>query len=133
MIGTMNPRTRLKGLRLLLVEDEALVAMLVQDIISDAGAIVVCAAPNVDEAISVLDTESVDGAILDVNLSGELVDPVADELIARNIPFMFLTGYGRSGISDRFPDAIVVTKPFEDAQLLAAVNNVLLKERSTLD
>lgn len=133
MIGTMNPRTRLKGLRLLLVEDEALVAMLVQDIISDAGAIVVCAAPNVDAAISVLDTESVDGAILDVNLSGELVDPVADELIARNIPFMFLTGYGRSGISDRFPDAIVVTKPFEDAQLLAAVNNVLLKERSTLD
>ncbi len=129
----MNPGTKLKGLRLLLVEDEALVAMLVHDIISDAGAMVVCAAPNVDAAISVLDTESVDGAILDVNLSGELVDPVADELIARNIPFVFLTGYGRSGIADRFPDAIVVTKPFEDAQLLAAVNRVLLKEGSTLD
>jgi DNA-binding response OmpR family regulator len=129
----MNTSARLNGLRLLLVEDEALVAMLVHDIISDAGAIVVCAAPNVEAAISALDCESVDGAILDVNLSGELVDPVADELTARNIPFMFLTGYGRSGISDRFPDAIVVTKPFEDAQLLAAVNSVLLKERSTLD
>jgi CheY-like chemotaxis protein len=107
--------------------------MLVHDIISDAGATVVAAAPNVEAAISALDSELVDGAILDVNLSGEVVDPVADELTARNIPFVFLTGYGRSGIADRFRDAIVVTKPFEDAQLLAAVNRVLPKERSALD
>lgn len=129
----MKPSTSLKGLRLLLVEDEALVAMLVHDVISDAGAVVVCAAPNVDAAILVLDTETLDGAILDVNLSGELVDPVAHELIARNIPFVFLTGYGRSGVADRFPDATVVTKPFEDAQLLAAVKRALLKEGSPLD
>jgi CheY-like chemotaxis protein len=129
----MNTDTRLHGLRLLLVEDEALVAMLVHDIISDAGAVVVCAVPNVEEAISVLDSESVDGAILDVNLAGEQVDPVADELAARNIPFLFLTGYGRSGIAERFPDATVVTKPFEDAHFLAAVRRVLHRERSTLD
>ncbi len=129
----MNTSARLNGLRLLLVEDEALVAMLIHDIVSDAGAIVVGAAPNVEAAISVLDSQPIDGAILDVNLGGERVDPVADELSARKIPFLFLTGYGRAGIAERFPAATVVTKPFEDAHFLAAVSRVLLTERSTPD
>lgn len=128
----MNTRVSLNGLRLLLVEDEALVAMLVHDIVSDAGASTVHAAPDVEAAISMLQSESIDGAILDVNLCGETVDAVADELAARNIPFLFLTGYGRCGIAERFPDATVVNKPFEDAHFLAAVSRVLVKERSAL-
>jgi CheY-like chemotaxis protein len=131
-IHIMNTIVRLNGLRLLLVEDEALVAMLVHDIVSGAGASIVYAAPDVEGAIAMLDSEPIDGAILDVNLSGEMVDAVADELTARNIPFLFLTGYGRSGIAERFPDATVVNKPFEDAHFLAAVSRVLVKERSAL-
>jgi CheY-like chemotaxis protein len=129
----MKNTARLDGLRLLLVEDEALVAMLIHDIVSDAGALVVGAAPNVEAAISVIESELVDGAILDVNLGGERVDPVADVLSARKIPFLFLTGYGRSGIAERFPTATVVSKPFEDAQFLAIASRVLAKERSPLD
>jgi DNA-binding response OmpR family regulator len=125
----MNNGTALKGLRLLIVEDEALVAMMIQDVVCDAGAEVVGPAANIDMAMSALRDQSVDGAILDVNLSGERIDPVADFLRAHKIPFLFLTGYGKSGIGERFPSAAVVTKPFNDADLLKTVDRVIVKSR----
>ena len=126
----MNTGDALKGLRLLIVEDEALVSMMIHDLVSDAGAEVVGQAANVETAMSVIDTEPVDGAILDVNLGGERVDPVADELRARKIPFLFVTGYGRSGIGERFPSAAVITKPFDDDKLLETVGRVITKATS---
>ena len=115
----------LKGLRLLIVEDEALVAMMIHDVVSDAGAEVVGPAANVEMAMSVLGSESIDGAILDVNLGGQRVDPLADALRARKIPFLFVTGYGKSGIGERFPAAAVISKPFDDADLLETVGRVV--------
>jgi DNA-binding response OmpR family regulator len=123
----MTRGAALKGLRLLIVEDEALVAMMIHDVISDAGADVVGPAANIRTAMSALGAESIDGAILDVNLGGERIDPVADELRARKIPFLFVTGYGRSGIVERFPATTVVTKPFDDSHLLETIARVIVK------
>lgn len=125
----MMESVALKGLRLLIVEDEALIAMMIQDVIRDAGAEVVGPAANVDMAMSALREQAVDGAILDVNLSGQRIDPVANALRARKIPFLFLTGYGKSGIGERFPSATVITKPFNDADLLKTVDRVIVKSR----
>lgn len=125
----MMESVALKGLRLLIVEDEALIAMMIQDVIRDAGAEVVGPAANVDMAMSALREQAVDGAILDVNLSGQRIDPVANALRARKIPFLFLTGYGKSGIGERFPSATVITKPFNDVDLLKTVDRVIVKSR----
>lgn len=125
----MNDGGGLKGLRLLIVEDEALVAMMIQDVICDAGAEVVGPAANIDMAMAALCSQAVDGAILDVNLSGQRIDPVADALRARKIPFVFLTGYGKSGIGERFPLAAVITKPFNDSDLLHTVDRVIVQSR----
>lgn len=128
----MSRSALLKGLKLLVVEDEALVAMMIHDVICDAGAEVVGPAANVETAMFVLGTERFDGAILDVNLGGERVDPVADALSARHIPFLFLTGYGKSGIGERFPSAIVITKPFDDGNLLETVGRLVKPAPATL-
>ncbi|WP_261404766.1 response regulator [Chenggangzhangella methanolivorans] len=85
----------LKGLRILLVEDEAMIAMLVEDMLLDGGAEVVGPAGGVKAALAVIaETDAIDGALLDVNLGGEQSFEVADALAARNIPFVFVTGYG---------------------------------------
>src|SRR4051812_18350592 len=78
----------------LIVEDESLIAMLVQDAVEEMGLATMGPASRVAHALQLLNDGRPDGAILDVNLDGEKVYPVADELMARNIPFMFLTGYG---------------------------------------
>jgi CheY-like chemotaxis protein len=120
-------RGSVEGLRLLVVEDEAMVAMLVEDMLTDLGCIVVAVAGSVAAAIALADREDtvLDGAVLDVNLGGEKVFPVADALATRGVPFMFATGYGRAGIEARFMDAPVVSKPFGFDTLRSALTGLL--------
>jgi CheY-like chemotaxis protein len=113
---------RLKGLRLLVVEDEALVAMLLEDTLQALGCSVVGPAGNVARALALLEREDVDLALLDVNLGGgERSYPIADALAARGIPFVFVTGYGRAGVDRRYGAASVLQKPFDERQLAQAV------------
>lgn len=101
------------GLRILLVEDEAMVAMIIEDTLSDLGCEIVGPMSSIDRALAAArTTERIDGAFLDVNLRGELVYPVAEALTARGIPFAFVTGYGEKGIDARYRGAPVLTKPF---------------------
>jgi len=100
------------GLRILLVEDEAMVAMIIEDTLRDLGCEVVGPISSIERAREAAAKEEVDGAFLDVNLRGELVYPVAEALAARGVPFAFVTGYGESGIDSRFRGAPVLTKPF---------------------
>ncbi|HEX2117347.1 MAG TPA: response regulator [Alphaproteobacteria bacterium] len=102
----------LTGLRILLVEDEAMVAMIIEDTLRDLGCEVVGPIASIERAREAAISERVDGAFLDVNLRGELVYPVAEVLAARNVPFAFVTGYGESGIDPRFRGAPVLAKPF---------------------
>ena len=116
----------LKGLRLLVVEDEALVAMLIEDILLDLDCIVIGPVGTVAQALALLRQEEIDGALLDVNLGGgERSYAVADALAARNVPFVFVTGYGEAGIDGRYAPATVLQKPFDPRSLERVVANDL--------
>jgi two-component SAPR family response regulator len=106
------------GLRLLVVEDEALVAMLIEDILLDLDCVVIGPVGTVAQALALLHVEEIDGALLDVNLGGgERSYPVADALAARDVPFIFVTGYGETGVERRYAPVTVLQKPFDPRSL----------------
>ncbi len=84
------------GKRVLLVEDEMLVALDTQEFLSEAGYEVVGPAMSLDEALAMAEGESLEAAVLDINLAGKLVWPVAERLVARNVPVVLLSGFGQS-------------------------------------
>lgn len=103
----------LAGLRVLVVEDDAMLAMALEMALVDLGCDVVGLASSLRDAVPLAREAAIDGAILDVNLAGERVDPIADILAARNIPFVFATGYGNAGLRDCDRDRPVLQKPYE--------------------
>lgn len=109
----------LKGRRILLVEDETLIAMLVEEMLTDLGCVVVQVARTVEEGLhaAVSGDIAIDAAILDVNIGEQQVFPVADALGERGLPFIFATGYGIDGLAPRYADHAVVAKPFRRAAL----------------
>jgi CheY-like chemotaxis protein len=111
-------------LRILLVEDEAIIAIMIEDMLADLGCEVVGPAANVAEAARLARTEQLAGAFLDVNLGGASIYPVADLLSARQIPFVFVSGYGAGGIDPRFVGTPVLSKPILDADLERAVDRM---------
>jgi len=113
------------GKRILVVEDEMIVAMLIEDILMDGGATVVGPAARVAKALDLLGTESVDAALLDVNLAGENTMPVAEELRRRGIPFAFATGYGAAGLPEGFATQPLLQKPFQERDLQEVMARVL--------
>ena len=100
------------GRRILVVEDEPLVAMLLEDLLLELGLEVIGPALRLERALELARSEPMDAAILDVNLAGERSYAVAEQLAARGIPFAFATGYGSPGL-DRNLDAPLLRKPFE--------------------
>jgi CheY-like chemotaxis protein len=113
-----------QGLRLLVVEDEAMIAMAMEDMLTDLGCIVVDVAGSLAQALNRLDglADGLDGAILDVNLGGgETVYPVADALAVRGVPFIFATGYGAGGLDQRYRHTQILAKPVGLAVLRAAL------------
>ena len=109
----------------LIVEDDALLASAIGLCVEEAGYEVAGKARSVDTALSMLAHEKVDAALLDINLRGELVFPVANALAERGVPFVFVTAYGGTLIPDRHRDRPVVLKPYYDAALCAALASVL--------
>jgi CheY-like chemotaxis protein len=117
--------TGLKGFRILVVEDESLVAMLIEDSLIDIGCEIAGIASQVDEAMSKVSSLEFDAAILDVNLNGAQTDPVANALIERGIPFIFATGYGAAGLPELLQSAPVLGKPFQRSDLERALKIAL--------
>ncbi|MBP1806568.1 response regulator [Rubellimicrobium aerolatum] len=113
------------GKRILVVEDEMIIAMLIEDILTDMGATVVGPAARVARAMDLLGTEDVDAALLDVNLAGETTTAVAEELRRRGIPFAFATGYGVSGLPAGFSGQPFLQKPFQERDLSQVMAQVL--------
>jgi len=109
--------TATKALRILVVEDESLIAMLIESMVEDLGHTVGAAAARLDEAVRLAGTERFDLALVDVNLNGEMSYPVADVLGSRGIPFVFATGYGASGLDPRYRHVPALAKPFSRADL----------------
>ena len=111
----------LAGARVLVVEDEALVAMLVEEYLDELGCQVVAVAPRLEDAQELARTLALDAAVLDVNLAGRLSYPVAEVLRARGVPFVFATGYGLAGLPDALRGVPVLSKPFRQDQFAAAL------------
>jgi DNA-binding response OmpR family regulator len=109
--------TAFPGIRVLLVEDEGAIAMLIEEILEDLGCTVVASVARLAKALEKASVVDVDLAILDVNLAGEYVFPVASVLRARNIPFLFSTGYGASVLPKEFAGCPVLHKPFAERDL----------------
>jgi PAS domain S-box-containing protein len=108
-----DPRISISGNRVMIVEDEALVAMVVTESLTTLGCTVVGPFSRCSEAIAAIEADEIDAAILDVNLDGEMVYPLADMLADRGVPFIFVTGYGAESIDRRFRHIPVIQKPVE--------------------
>lgn len=111
--------------RIFVVEDEMLLALMIEDMLSDLGHRVVALATRLEPAVTLARTVDVDVAVLDINLAGAQSFPIADVLKERGIPFVFATGYGSLGLNEAHADAHTLKKPFEAKDLSAAIGEVL--------
>ena len=111
----------LSGLRILVVEDSLLIADLIAEVLRDHGCTVVGPVSRLSQGLAFADREKLDGALLDVNLAGERCFPIAALLVARGVPFAFLTGYGEAAIPLEYRDAARLSKPFNIAHLVDLV------------
>ena len=110
----------LTGKRVLVVEDEAIVALLAEDILLDHGAIVVGPAASIEHALELLDVEAIDVGFLDVNLNGERSYCIAERLREQGVPFVFATGYDSPGMV--MPVGIpVINKPYRSDEIASAL------------
>jgi CheY-like chemotaxis protein len=120
-----NEKTANSSLQILVVEDESMVAMMIEDMLEDLGHKVIATSGRMPDASKLVADASADLAILDVNLNGEETYPLADSLAARAIPFIFATGYGSSGIKAEWSSVPVLQKPFQSRELAEAINRVI--------
>ena len=116
----------LLGLRVFIVEDEYLLAEAIAEALEDAGANVIGPVGTTAEGLAVIATETrlPDLVILDVNLHGERSYPIADALICRSVPIIFLTGYGAEALDERYRVFPRLEKPFEQSDLFALLRQV---------
>jgi CheY-like chemotaxis protein len=111
--------------RVLVVEDELMIRMLLEDMLCELGCTVAAAVAHLEEAIEAARTAEFDLAILDVNLNGQPVAPVADALVARGRPFIFATGYGEQGLPEAYRGRPTLKKPFQIDGLSRMLDTVL--------
>ena len=123
----VNTSSVLDSRRILVVEDEPLVAMLEEDLLVEAGAQVVGPAPSVAQALALIGDGDLDAAVLDVNLGKETVFPVAERLAALGVPFVFVTGYGSQGLIPAFANRPVIQKPFKPNDFARDVAMALMR------
>lgn len=103
-----------------------LVAWLLEDMLVELGCVVIGPAAKVNHAVAMIETNAIDVAVLDVNLSGETSYPIADTLAARGVPFVFVTGYDTDRMPDGYQTFPVLQKPFHRAELSATLARLLL-------
>jgi CheY-like chemotaxis protein len=117
-----------QGTRVLVVEDEAMIRMLLEDMLGELGCILAREAARMDEALEAARTAEFDVALLDLNLNGQNTGPVAEVLAARGVPFVFATGYGEQGLPEAFRDRPALKKPFQIDGLSRALHKALAQK-----
>lgn len=130
--SAMRPPSRLTGKRFLVVEDEALIALNFASMLERAGAEVARPVGTEKEALLAIEQGRFDGALLDANLHGRPVDEIAAALTRHNIPFIFVTGYGREGLPTSFQHVPVLGKPFSDQELIEAAADMVPKSDTVI-
>lgn len=109
----------LAGRRVLIVEDEMLVLMMIEDMLEDFGCTSVTTAATVERALDLIGSHDFDAAMLDMNLNGDRTHAVADALAAKGVRFLFATGYAGPDMRDGYGDHPILTKPYQPYQLAA--------------
>jgi DNA-binding response OmpR family regulator len=117
--------TRPPGGSVFLVEDEVMIRMMVADMLAELGYRVAAEAGEINEAIRLAQCTEYDLAILDVNVNGKVISPVAELIQARNRPFIFATGYGSSGLPEEYRDRPALQKPFQIETLGRMIEDTL--------
>jgi len=116
----------LRNRRILVVEDEFVIATDLQHRLEAIGVVVIGPIGSVERAVATIESEAnLDAAIVDMNLGGQMAYPVADALVRRRLPFVFASGYGEDVLRDRYPNAINCNKPYEFRALMLALDDVL--------
>jgi len=113
MTSAMQLQSATPAKRILVVEDELMIRMLLEDMLGELGYTVAAEAARIEEALEAAKNADFDIAILDVNLNGQPISPVADALVARGMPFVFATGYGERGLPEPYRDRPTLKKPFQ--------------------
>lgn len=124
-LGLGAPQRRIEGKRILIVEDEPLIGMVLTDYLLDAGCEVAGPAQSAEKAEQMAANETIDAALVDGNLAGRRVDHIVSALRARRIPFAFVTGYGRDALPQGFEEAPIIEKPFTEEQVIATLQRIL--------
>lgn len=124
--------TKLKGKRILVVEDEALIAFEIAAILEDEDAEVAGPAATPGDALRLIDEMALDAALLDANLRGQPVDAIATALADKKVPFVFVSGYGREALPPGFADTALLAKPFNPRQLLEAAALLVTEPKAIL-
>ena len=117
--------TRPPGGSVFLVEDEVMIRMMVADMLEELGFSVAAEAGEINEAMRLAQSAEFDIAILDVNVNGKVISPVAELIKARNRPFIFATGYGSSGLPEEYRDRPALQKPFQLETLAKMIDTAL--------
>jgi two-component SAPR family response regulator len=123
----MQPPPSLKGLDVLLVEDESLVSLLLEDMLHELGAGAVRHAGRLDKGFALAADRRPDVAVLDVNIAGNAVFPLAQKLTEDRVPLLFITGYGRDGLGPEWASCQVLQKPLTLEQLEKALHRTLAR------
>jgi len=110
------------GKRVLVVEDELMIRMLLQDMLADLGHTLAGEAGRIEDAVALAKQGGFDIAILDVNLNGQPISPVVEVLLERGVPFVFATGYGQRGVPEPYRGSPTLQKPFQADALAEAIN-----------
>jgi two-component SAPR family response regulator len=116
---------KLQGLHVLVVEDEYVIAQMIADILEQAGCVVIGPAPALHSARELIGRTRIDSGLLDINLNGEMVFPLAEQLEQLKVPFVFITGYGSISFPERFRDCPSVAKPFTSDRLLRVLTTTI--------
>jgi CheY-like chemotaxis protein len=130
MTSAMPARPAVPAKRVLVVEDELMIRMLLEDMLGELGYTVAAEAGRLDEALEATKTAEFDLAILDVNLDGQPISPVVEALVARGTPFVFATGYGERGLPEPYRDRPMLKKPFQIEGLKQMLESALERETS---
>jgi DNA-binding response OmpR family regulator len=129
--AAQTPGDPLPGRRVLIVEDDPYITLALEDTLTDFGMIVAGAARTVVDALRLAESASFDLALLDVNIGHDRIDPVADVIHARGIPFVFTTGCGRAGLPEAYLQQAIIEKPFYVEEILRALRDELTGARQS--